>query len=243
MLVLEFEYANCKRNGRLAGTHCPAPSRGQVAPPDQGNPGPDEQHHARRRPQGRAAAGVDPPPQTPRTRCGRRARELRAQGLDSRRSPQLSAWPRVRSRCGCATWPARPGSVTRKAGDGRLRESAATGRLSARYSEARRAAARAAAAAEIGNLAERELIIAGAIAYWCEGRKNKPGRRADRVVFINSDPALIRFFLRFLEASRDLIERCHFPRVHPRKRRRGIGSAVLAGRYRGARLTSSRPRR
>jgi hypothetical protein len=54
------------------------------------------------------------------------------------------------------------------------------------------------AATWVGPLNGREIIIAGAIAYWCEGTKNKPYRRADRVVFINSDPALVRFFLRFL---------------------------------------------
>ena len=64
--------------------------------------------------------------------------------------------------------------------------------------EARRAAVREAAAAEIGELTDRDLLIAGAIAYWCEGTKSKPGRRRDRVVFINSDPSLIQFFLRFL---------------------------------------------
>ncbi len=67
--------------------------------------------------------------------------------------------------------------------------------------EARRLAVREAAAAQIGALTDRELLITGAIAYWCEGAKNKPGRRADRVVFINSDPALIRFFLRFLDVA------------------------------------------
>ena len=64
--------------------------------------------------------------------------------------------------------------------------------------EAERNAARAAAAAQIGELNCREVLIAGAIAYWCEGMKNKPYRRDDRVVFTNSDPALIRLFLRFL---------------------------------------------
>ena len=58
-----------------------------------------------------------------------------------------------------------------------------------------------AAAAEIGQLTDREVLIAGAIAYWCEGTKSKPYRNADRVVFMNSDPGLIRFFLRFLEAA------------------------------------------
>jgi hypothetical protein len=59
----------------------------------------------------------------------------------------------------------------------------------------------ATASAQIGPLADREVLIAGAIAYWCEGAKNKPYRRTDRVIFMNSDPALIKFFLRFLEAA------------------------------------------
>jgi hypothetical protein len=77
-----------------------------------------------------------------------------------------------------------------------------------RYCEARsalraeaRAAANAAAAAEIGELTDRDLLIAGAIAYWCEGAKNKPNRKSDRVTFMNSDPGLIIFFLRFLGAA------------------------------------------
>jgi hypothetical protein len=64
-----------------------------------------------------------------------------------------------------------------------------------------RAAETEAAAAEIGDLSDRELVIAGAIAYWCEGAKNKPHRKTDRVMFINSDPGLIRFFLRFLDVA------------------------------------------
>jgi transposase len=54
------------------------------------------------------------------------------------------------------------------------------------------------AAAQIGELSDREVVIAGAIAYWCEGSKNKPHRNANRVIFINSDPGLIRLFLQFL---------------------------------------------
>jgi len=67
--------------------------------------------------------------------------------------------------------------------------------------DAERAAVAAAATAEIGTLSHRETVIAGAIAYWCEGGKNKPHRRSDRVSFINSDPALIEFFLRFVDAA------------------------------------------
>jgi len=70
-----------------------------------------------------------------------------------------------------------------------------------RVREAQREATRAAAAAEIGTLTQRELLIAGAIAYWCEGAKNKPYLRHDRVVFMNSEPGLIMFFLRFLDAA------------------------------------------
>jgi hypothetical protein len=35
----------------------------------------------------------------------------------------------------------------------------------------------------------------------CEGAKNKPDRRYDRVVFTNSDPGLSMLFLRFLDAA------------------------------------------
>ncbi|MBV9207798.1 MAG: hypothetical protein JO037_20890 [Actinobacteria bacterium] len=67
--------------------------------------------------------------------------------------------------------------------------------------EAIRTAARATAAAEIGHLTNRELLIAGAIAYWCEGAKSKPYRLSERVSFINSDPGLILLFLRFLDMA------------------------------------------
>jgi len=67
--------------------------------------------------------------------------------------------------------------------------------------QARREVVRAAAAGQIGALSTREVLIAGAIAYWCEGAKNKPYRRQDRVVFINSDPGLVKFFLRFLDEA------------------------------------------
>jgi transposase len=68
--------------------------------------------------------------------------------------------------------------------------------------EARRLAVRDRAAAEIGGLSNREILVAGAIAYWCEGSKDKPYRRsANRVVFINSDLDLTLFFLRFLAVA------------------------------------------
>jgi transposase len=67
--------------------------------------------------------------------------------------------------------------------------------------EARRQQISDSAAAQIGELSDREILIAGAIAYWCEGSKNKPHRNSNRVIFINSDPGLIRLFLRFLAVA------------------------------------------
>ncbi len=67
--------------------------------------------------------------------------------------------------------------------------------------EAARAAISAAAAAQVGELTDREIKIAGAIAYWCEGAKSKPYRIDEQVRFINSDPALIKFFLKFLDKA------------------------------------------
>ena len=65
--------------------------------------------------------------------------------------------------------------------------------------EAARVAISTAAAEQVGELTDREILIAGAVAYWCEGAKNKPYRRVDRVTFANSDPELISFFLLFLD--------------------------------------------
>ena len=67
--------------------------------------------------------------------------------------------------------------------------------------ETARAAISAAAAAQLGELTDREIMIAGAIAYWCEGTKSKPYRMDQQVRFINSDPALIRLFLAFLDRA------------------------------------------
>ncbi|GAA1550447.1 hypothetical protein GCM10009678_36690 [Actinomadura kijaniata] len=57
------------------------------------------------------------------------------------------------------------------------------------------------AMASVGGLDGRELRFLGALAYWCEGGKDKPYRRKERVQFINGDPGLVRFFLRFVEAA------------------------------------------
>ncbi|ANS65766.1 hypothetical protein SLINC_3542 [Streptomyces lincolnensis] len=65
-----------------------------------------------------------------------------------------------------------------------------------------------AAATAIGDLSERELLIAGVALYWAEGTKDKPHARRERVIFVNSDPNMIRLFLAWLdlvEVERDRI--------------------------------------
>jgi hypothetical protein len=108
----------------------------------------------------------------------------------------------------------RPGRLS--TAEGRKRSAEGARRYWARERPARaaqRAAARAATAAQIGELADRELLIAGAIAYWCEGAKSKPYRLSEEVNFINSDPNLILFFLRFLEMAGISRDRIRY-RVH-----------------------------
>jgi transcriptional regulator with XRE-family HTH domain len=148
----------------------------------------------------------EPPPEwtrRPNAQDGLRAkaRELRGQGLSYN---QIAAALGV-SKSSVSLW-VRDLPVPERLSYAECRKRSAEG--ARRYwaaerpvREARRAAVRDAAAEQIGELTQRELLIAGAIAYWCEGAKNKPHRRSDRVEFINSDPALIRFFLRFLEAA------------------------------------------
>lgn len=62
-----------------------------------------------------------------------------------------------------------------------------------------RAQEKQAMAESIGDLTEREILIAGAVAYWAEGTKAKPWRPEERVTFVNSDPMLVRLFLEFLD--------------------------------------------
>lgn len=56
----------------------------------------------------------------------------------------------------------------------------------------------AAARDEITEMSGRELFLAGVVAYWAEGSKNKPWGRNTQATFINSDPGMIRLFLAWL---------------------------------------------
>lgn len=67
----------------------------------------------------------------------------------------------------------------------------------ARDEEGRRVAA--AAAASLGAISSRDLVLALAVSYWCEGAKTKPWNRAKAIRWMNSDPVLVTLFIEALE--------------------------------------------
>lgn len=152
-----------------------------------------------------ALRGEPPPPWTrrPNSKDKRRieARELREQGLAYN---EIAAALGV-SKSSVSLWVRdlpRPERLSYE--ECRKRQAAGVAEYWAeerRRREEAKVAISIAAANEIGELSDREILIAGAIAYWCEGAKNKPYRRKDRIDFINSDPLMIKFFLRFLETA------------------------------------------
>ena len=152
-----------------------------------------------------ALRGEPPPEWTRRPRAKddsrARARELREQGLDYE---EIAAALGV-SKSSVSLWVRDMPRPERLSYEECRKRSAEGARLywevERPVREAEREAVRAAAAGQICMLSKREILIAGAIAYWCEGAKSKPHRRQERVVFINSDPGLIKFFLRFLDEA------------------------------------------
>ncbi|MBB2945983.1 hypothetical protein FB565_005741 [Actinoplanes lutulentus] len=65
--------------------------------------------------------------------------------------------------------------------------------------DSEREATRVRLAEWVGALSDREVILLGAVTYWCEGTKAKPWRPgATNLQFINSDPRLILLFLRYV---------------------------------------------
>ncbi|MEU1053346.1 hypothetical protein [Streptomyces sp. NPDC005876] len=58
---------------------------------------------------------------------------------------------------------------------------------------------KAAAEQQVGRLSERDLLMTGVALYWAEGAKDKPYDRREHVLFVNSDPGVIRLFLAWLD--------------------------------------------
>ena len=84
--------------------------------------------------------------------------------------------------------------LERRAEKGRIR-----GRANRERGIRKEAAIRRTAAEEVGELSQRDLFVAGVIAYAAEGEKRKPWRTSCQVKFINSDPGMIRLFLAWLD--------------------------------------------
>ncbi|KUF19523.1 helix-turn-helix domain-containing protein [Streptomyces silvensis] len=63
----------------------------------------------------------------------------------------------------------------------------------------RRERLKATARAEIGAVSDRELFLLGVGLYWAEGQKSKPYARRQSVLFVNSDPDMIRVYLAWLD--------------------------------------------
>ena len=157
-----------------------------------------------------ALRGEPPPPWTRRPNAKDevrvKARQLRDDGLDYKRiaaelgvsKSSVSLWVRDMPR---------PERLSYE--ECRKRQSAAVAAYWAAERKRRDAVSesiKATARRELWQLTGREIQIAGAIAYWCEGAKSKPYRRVERLMFINSDPDLVRFYLHFLASvgvSRD----------------------------------------
>ncbi|MBT2386709.1 hypothetical protein J7E86_24695 [Streptomyces sp. ISL-11] len=55
------------------------------------------------------------------------------------------------------------------------------------------------ASLEVGGTSDRELLLVGVALYWAEGQKDKAYARRECISFINSDPQMIRVFVRWLE--------------------------------------------
>ncbi|MEU3375142.1 hypothetical protein ABZ734_32485 [Streptomyces sp. NPDC006660] len=125
-----------------------------------------------------------------------RARELRAQGM---------TYDQIQVELGCSKssislWVRdlpKPGPRYTEA-ERRALMNEGLARLRAGQDDERRAT-KAAASDQVGRLSDRELLLVGVGLYWAEGAKDKTYRRSERLHFINSDPDMIRVYLRWLE--------------------------------------------
>ncbi len=155
----------------------------------------------------RLVEGEPPPEWTKRPRAKdelrERARELRRQGW---------TYNQIQAELGCSKSSVSLWVRDLPSPQPRDRPDMTAARQGVRRAAAARAAAqeelRDAAYTDIGPLSPRELFLVGVGLYWSEGAKAKPGAHR-RVIFVNSDPNMIKLFLRWL----DLLD------VEPHRRR------------------------
>ena len=82
--------------------------------------------------------------------------------------------------------------------EGQQRRTAAIRASAARIQELRereREALKREVADSIGFVTSRDLVLALAVSYWCEGAKDKSWARREYLHWMNSDPVLVRLFL------------------------------------------------
>lgn len=145
-------------------------------------------------------AGEPPPEWTRRARAKddlrERARELRAQGWTY---PKIVAELGV-SKSSVSLWvrdidvvPEHLSAVERARRMNEVRWEPHRRRQAAVRKELKLGAER-----EIGSMSDREILMLGAGLYWAEGAKAKPWNMAEKLHFINSDPGMIKIFMRWL---------------------------------------------
>ncbi|MEJ1201439.1 MULTISPECIES: hypothetical protein [unclassified Streptomyces] len=76
--------------------------------------------------------------------------------------------------------------------------------------DAAREQTKAAALQEVGRMTDRELFLLGVGLYWAEGAKDKIYSRREYVLFVNSDPGMIKVFIAWLELLKVERERLRF---------------------------------
>ncbi len=86
---------------------------------------------------------------------------------------------------------------------------------------------RACAEKEIGEITDRELWLVGTALYWAEGNKAKDYNVSQGVIFNNSDPVMIKIFLKWLREILKIDENEIKPEIYIHKNsRNNISDAI-----------------
>ncbi|MFD7339956.1 hypothetical protein ACFV98_28715 [Streptomyces violascens] len=125
-----------------------------------------------------------------------RARELRSQGMTYDQiqvelgcsKSSISLWVRDLPKPDRTRTPEEASAIARRGWEATLQRR-----------EEERQRTKQHSAGDIGELSDRELYLVGVVLYWAEGAKDKPWARRESLKFINSDPTVIRVYLRWLE--------------------------------------------
>ncbi|MFJ2825052.1 hypothetical protein ACIO7M_28660 [Streptomyces toxytricini] len=136
-----------------------------------------------------------------------RARELRLQGMTYDRiqlelgcsKSSISLWVRDLPKPDRTRTPQEASAIARRGWEQRLE-----------LREAERQQTKQDAAAQVGRLTERELFLIGVGLYWSEGQKSKPHARRERVMFVNSDPNMVKVFQAWLDLLKVARERIRY---------------------------------